>query len=290
VEGGLVFERILIAISSEFYTTEVLRQGAMLAQRCGSMVSIVYIIEEKTLAQAQKRSDAFRTRFEKEETEKRIIEGQQQTANVIIFFDAKTIFKETGITPNFKIVEGQFSTVIEQEVQTQRFDAVFIGYSEEGLLRYRILDETAVPLWVVGESKGSCVLGVCSNLMPNQRVLSVSKELAACLGWKLELMYMVDVTEPIAYDETMQRFVKRPIPQMLAEGQRYVEEMQKNGVPMQLVTGAFVDLLIQNMHRLHAGLVVVGQEQRRFDRLGLSVRSMNQRLVEKSRVSILFVQ
>ncbi|MCU0850491.1 MAG: universal stress protein [Candidatus Thermoplasmatota archaeon] len=285
-----MFERILIAISSEFYTKEALRQGAMLAQRCRSMVSIVYIIEEKTLAQAQRRSDAFRTRFEKEETKKRIIEGQQQTANVIIFFDAKTIFKQTGITPNFKIVEGEFSTVIEQEVQTQRFDVVFIGYSEEGLLRYRILDETAVPLWVVGESKGSCVLGVCSNLTPNQRVLSVSKELAACLGWKLELMYMVDVTEPIAYDETMQRFVKRSIPQLLAEGQRYVEEMQKNGVSMQLVTGAFVDLLVQNTHRLHAGLVVVGQEKRRFDRLGLPVRSMNQRLVEKLRVSVLFLQ
>lgn len=285
-----MFERILIAISSEFYAKEVLQQGAMLVQRCGGAVTIVYIIEEKTIAQAEKRSGSFRTRCEKEETKKKIIEGQEQTANVIIFFEAKAIFKEAGLIPNFKIVEGEFSTVIEQEVQTQHFDAVLIGYSEEGLLRYRILDEITVPLWVVGDAGNHCVLGVCSNLTPNQKIPLMSRKLASCLGWDFQLVYIVDVHEPITYDETAQQFVKRSVEQLLSDGQRYVDEMAKNRVSTQMASGVLVDQIVQNAKQLHAGLVVVGQEQKRYDILGLPLRSMNQRLVEKSRSSTMFVR
>jgi nucleotide-binding universal stress UspA family protein len=285
-----MFEKILIAISSEFYSKEILEKGAFLARCFGSRVTIVYIIEEKTIAQAEKRSDTFRTRFEKEETKNVIIKGQQQTANVIIFFDAKAIFKEKGIIPDFKIVEGEFSAVIEQEVQTQQFDLVLLGYSKECMLKYRILDEIAVPLWVVGTSGDHLVLGVCSNLTPNQGIPPLSKKIAECFGWDLHLVYIVDDGEPMGFDEAAQRFVRRSVPQLRADGQRFVEEMEKKGITAQMVSGGVVESTLQTARRLNAGLVVIGQEQKRYDILGLSVRSLNHKLAEKSRYSMVFLR
>jgi len=286
----VVFGNILIPISSEFYSRGVLEKGAFLAECFGSKVTIVYIIEEKTLTQTEKRSDTFRTRFEKEETKKGIIDSQTRTANVIIFFEAKAIFKEKGIIPNFKIVEGEFSTVIAQEIAAQHVDVVLMGYTKEGLLRYRIFDEIAIPLWIVGSPGDRRMLAVCSNLTPNQKIPEMSFRLAQCFNWDLHLLYIVDIGEPLAFDESVQRFVKRPVSELLDEGQRFVDAMGKKGIAAQMVTGGFQEATLHTAKQLNPGLVVMGQEQKRYDILGFPVKSMSHRIVEKSKYSMLFLK
>ena len=44
-----MFKDILIPISSEYYSKEVLTRGASLYKKFGSKISLIYIIEEKTL-------------------------------------------------------------------------------------------------------------------------------------------------------------------------------------------------------------------------------------------------
>ncbi len=286
----VVFGNILIPISSEFYSKGVLEKGAFLAGCFGSRVTIVYIIEEKTLTQTERRSEMFRTRFEKEETKKGIITSQTQTANVIIFFDAKTVFKEKNIIPNFKIVEGEFSTVIAQEVSAQHFDVVLMGYTKEGLLKYRIFDEIAIPLWIVGSPGDRRMLAVCSNLTPNQKIPEISFRLAQCFNWDLHLMYIVDTGEPVTFDESAQRFVKKSVSELLDAGQRFVDAMGKKGIAAQLMTGGFQEITLHTAKQLNAGLVVMGQEQKRDDILGFPVKSMSHRIVEKSKYSMLFLK
>ncbi len=284
-----MFKNILIPISSEFYLKDVLEKGAFLAEKFQSKVTILYIIEEKTICQTEKRIDTFRTVFEKEETKKVIIDNQKQTADVIIFFDAKNIFKDKGIIPDFKILEGEFSTVIENETETQNFDLVLIGYEKDCLLKYRILDYIDMPIWVTEESGNRTLLAVCSNLTPNQKIPEISRELAQIFNWNLHLIYIVDVEDNTMFDENSQRFVKKSINELINTGQSFVDEMQKKGISARMISGSFGEKVFQNAKQLHAGLIVIGKGHKRSDIFGFSAKSINHKIVEKCKHSVLFL-
>ena len=80
-----MFKNILIPISSEFYQKEVFQTGAFLAEKFNSIITLLYIIEEKTLNQTDKLSDVYRTTHGRAETKKGIIRGYVQSADKIIF-------------------------------------------------------------------------------------------------------------------------------------------------------------------------------------------------------------
>ena len=79
-----MFKNILIPISSEYYKKEVFKTGAFLAEKFGSSINLVYIIEEKTLCQTDKRSDVYRTNHEKVETKKEIVRKYIQSADKML--------------------------------------------------------------------------------------------------------------------------------------------------------------------------------------------------------------
>ena len=85
-----MFKNILIPISSEFYSKEVLKRSIFLAKKFNSKINLIYIIEEKTLNQTDKKSDSYRTTYEIAETKKQIRLKQKQTADQIVFEDAKS--------------------------------------------------------------------------------------------------------------------------------------------------------------------------------------------------------
>jgi len=286
----MVFKNILIPISSEFYSKEVFEQGASLAERFESKVTIEFIIEEKTLSQTEKRTDTFRTRVEKEETKQVIINSQRQTADAIVFVDAKLSFESKGITPAKKIMEGKFSTIIENEIKASHFDLVLISYEKECLLKYRILNDIDIPLWVTGTPGGQTLFAVCSNRTPNQKVLQMSQKLAQLLTMDLFLLYIVDVEDTIAYDEHTQRYVKMSVTDLLDTGQRFVDDLQIKGIPAHMTTGGVEGKTVQTAKQLNAGLVVIGQEPKRYDLLGFPVKSINHRIVEKCKYPILFLK
>jgi len=165
-----------------------------------------------------------------------------------------------------------------------------MGYTKEGLLKYRIFDEIAIPLWIVGRPGDRRMLAVCSNLTPNQKIPEMSQKLAQCFNWDLHLMYIVDTGEPVTFDESAQRFVKRSAPELLDAGQRFVDAMGEKGISAQLVTGGFQEITLHTAKQLNPGLVVMGQEQKRDDILGFPVKSMSHRIVEKSKYSMLFLK
>lgn len=286
----MVFKNILIPISSEFYTKDILEKGAFLAKCFESKVTIVYIIEEKTIYQTEKRSDTFRTRVEKEETKKVIIKSQMKTADTIVFADAKLYFNSKGIIPTKKIVKGEFSTVIENEIKTQNFDLVLMEYNKEGLLKYRILDEIDIPLWIVGTFGDHTLLAVSSNLTPNQKIPQMSQKLAQILNWDLQLIYIVDIGETITFDEKTKRFVKISVKDLIDNGQKFVDDLKNRDIKARMVSGGFQEITVQTAKQLNAGLIVLGQEQKRYDILGFPVKSMNQKIAEKSKYSMLFLK
>lgn len=284
-----MFKNILIPISSEFYSKDVLEKAATIAKKFESKVTIIYIIEEKTLFQTEKSIDTYRTRFEKEETKKIIINSHIQTAENIVFNDAKFFFSDKGITLAKKITKGEFSIAIENEIKTKHFDLVIMGYEKVCLLKYHILDEINIPLWIVGKSDDNTLLAVCSNLTPNQKIPSISQDLAKIFNWKYYLIYIIDIENKTFFDESKQNFIDKSIDDLFSYGQKFIDGMQKKGINAKIALGSFEENFFQAIKQFNPSLVVIGQEQKRYDFLGLPVKSINHKIAEKSKNSILFL-
>jgi nucleotide-binding universal stress UspA family protein len=284
-----MFKNILIPISSEFYSKHVLQQSVFLAEKFGSKLNLVYIIEEKTLAQADRMSDAYRTHFEIEETKNEIINKQKQTADNIIFNDAKFFFKNKKIHFEEKIVEGEFSEVIKKEIEKKAYDLILMGFAKGCILNYRLLEEVNIPVWVEGKTEGKSILAICSNLAPNQKVPDVSIKLSKKLGWDLHMLYVIDVEDNVQVDENCIRSDKKPQRDLYFSGQYFVREMKDKGINIELVKGNLEKETAKAADSIKPNLIVVGREQKKKGALGLPVKNVKKKIAEKCEYSILFV-
>ena len=284
-----MFNNILIPISSEFYSKDVLRRSVYLADKFKSNVNLVYIIEEKTLDQADRISDAYRTSYEMKETKKELIKKQKLAAYNIIFDDAKYFFKDKKIPIEEKIVEGEFSEVVKREIEKKDFDLILMGYEKECILNYRLLDDVHIPVWIEGKSEGKSILAVCSNLAPNQRVPDVGLKLSGALGWDLHMLYVVDVEDSVQVNDQCIRSDKQPEKNLLFCGQNFVEEMKNKGVNVQLVKGSLEKETTKAADSINPNLVIMGREQKKKGLLGLPVKHIKRKMADKCQYSILFI-
>jgi nucleotide-binding universal stress UspA family protein len=284
-----MFKNILIPISSEFYSKDVLKRSVFLAEKFKSTINLIYIIEEKTLNQTDRRSDAYRTQFERAETKNEIIRKHKLTADKIVFDDAKFFFKNKGIPFEEKIVEGEFSNVVKREVDKENYDLILMSYEKECLLKYRLLDEVNIPVWIETESVGKSILAVCSNLAPNQKVPDISLKLSETLGWDLHMLYVVDVEDSVQVDERCTRSDKKPEKDLIFCGQNFVGKMKDKGINVKLVKGSLEKETIKAAERINPNLIIVGREQKKRGILGLPVKHTRRKLAEKCEYSILFV-
>ena len=284
-----MFKNILIPISSEFYQKEVLQTGAFLAEKFDSAITLVYIIEEKTLNQTDKRSDVYRTTHERAETKKEIIRRYIQSADRIIFDDAKLFFKNKNIAFKEEIINGEFSTVIKGQLNKEKYDLILMGYEKECLLNYRLLNEVNIPIWVESGYEKNSILAVCSNLAPNQRVPDIGIKLSKILGWDLNMLYVVDTQDTVEVDKMGRRSEKKSEKTLTDRGKQFVSDMHKKGIDVRLVRGSLENETANAAENLGARLVIIGREQKKKKVLGLPTKSIKRKMVEKCRYSILFI-
>ena len=133
-----MFKNILIPISSEFYPKHVLNFSVFLATKFKSKISLIYIIEEKTLDQTDKLSNGFRTFYDKNDTMKDIIGKKKLTADNIVFDYAQFIYNNQHIDFTKKTVRGEFSTVVYNETKKFDYDLVLMGFQKGSTLNYRL--------------------------------------------------------------------------------------------------------------------------------------------------------
>ena len=285
-----MFEKILLPISSEFYPRNAMRRGVFLAEKFGSSIKILYIIEEKTLEKADRISDIYRTQYEKEETESNMEQEYLSVADRIVFEDAKKFFDEKGIQFDGKVVKGEFSDVIKDEIERERYDLILMGFEKGCLLHYRILENSDIPIWIESAAEGrEVILAVCSNLAPNQKVPEISVELSRTLGWELRMLYVVDTQDRVEVDKMGLRSGRKSEEELISAGKSFLEEMTRNGIKASMVKGVLEKETIKAAKKIGAGLVVVGREQKKTGIMGLSFKTVKKKLVEKCNYSILFV-
>jgi hypothetical protein len=284
-----MFENILIPISSEFYSKEVLKRSVFLAKNFNSRINLIYIIEEKTLNQTDKQSDSYRTPYEITETKNEIRLKQKQTADKIVFEDAKFYLQNNNIPFEEKIMEGEFSNIIKREVELKKYDLILMGYERECALHYRLFDEVKIPLWVVNKNEGKSILAVCSNLAPNVMVPDLSQQLAKKLNLDLNMIYVVDVNDSVQVDERAERSGKKSEMDLMVGADRFIKEMEKKKINIKLLKGGFEKEVIRATELYDPKIVIIGREQKKKGILGLPVKNLKRKLVDKCEYSILFL-
>lgn len=284
-----MFEKILVPISSEFYNKQVLRRAVFLSEKFKSKIKLIYIIETKTIDQADKISDTYLSDFEITETKKQMMKGQVKTADKIIFDDAKTYFKEKNIKFEAKIMRGEFSESIKLELEKESFDLVLMGFEKECLLNYRLLDNVDTPVWIEGKSESRTILAVLSNLAPNQKVPEISAKLAKKLNWDLKIIYVIDTEDSVVVNEKGMRSDKKQEKDLIFTGQNFVEGLQKRGVTADIAKGNLEKQIAKTAEKINANLVVIGREQKKKGLLGLPVKNIKKKMAEKCKHSILFI-
>lgn len=285
-----LFSNIMIPVSSEFFSRAALQRGAELATLFGSTVTVIYIIEERTFQQAEKISDAFRTTVERAETKSDLTQEQVSAADTVIFDEVERIFSSQNLDIEERILQGEFSTVVQRELQRGHFDLVLMGFEKGCLVDYRILDEATVPVWVESSEPGSKVMmAVCSNIAPNQRVPDISVRLASAMHWDLHVLYVVDTQDAVEVDTEGKRSPKRSTQDLLSAGESFLKDLASAGIATELVQGGLERETVKAARRYDAGLVILGREQKERKILGIPARHTKRKLAEKCGPSLLFI-
>ena len=284
-----MFKNILIPISSEFYTKHVFETGLILAEHFKSHITLLYIIEEKTLERTDKMSNTYRTQYDKDQMKRMIVQEQRQTAEQIIFHDAQFYFQEKNITFKEEIRKGEYSTVITSALHKTPYDLILMGFEKGCLLNYRLLDHVDVPIWIESGNKQQSLLAICSNLAPNKKVPETSLKLSKALDWPLHMIYIVDLSDAIEVDAEGQRSTRKKESELLARGNQFVKEMKAKGIQINLVKGGLEKETVKAADRLNAGLVIIGREQKKRRAFGLSSKSSKKKIAESCQYSLLFL-
>ena len=284
-----MFKNVLIPISSEFYNKNVLERGFSLAEKFKSKINLIYIIEEKTLNQTDRLTNSYRTPYEIAETKKEIIREQKMAADNIIFDDAKHFFNNKRIPFDSKIYQGEFSRVIKNELKNKDYDLILMGFNKECILHYRLFDEANTPIWVVNKNDGKSILAVCSNLAPNIKVPDISLKLSKLLNLELNMIYVIDIEDSVQVDEKIKRSDKKTEKDLMFIAQGFLQKMEEKGIKVLLLKGSFEKELIKATEKFNPRIVIIGREQKKKGFLGLPVKDLKRKIVEKCNYSILYL-
>ena len=284
-----LFKNILVPISSEYFSIDLIRTACFLAENFSADLSIVYIPEEETFDFIQRKTDPYRTPQDMNDVKKKLISEQRQIGKKIILKEIEKVLTPKNIEFDFTIVPGIFSHVIKEEVEQDSFDLVLMSYKKYCFVNYSVLDEIDTSIWVECGNDRKSLLVVCSNLSSNQIVVEKSMILSRFLDWDLRMMYIVDSHDGWESDDHGIKKRKKSVDELVDEARSFIDAMKENGVDVQLVQGDIEHEVLKAAKIVDPKVVVIGRGYKR-DFLGFPVKDFQQRLVGKCKYSFLFVR
>ena len=284
-----MFKNILVPISSEYYSKDVIKRSILLAETYKATVHVLYIIEEKPLTEMEHLTDTHITHYNRTETHQDLVNRQKQTADDLIFQEAQYRLQKKQIPFETTTIQGEFSSVIINKIKKNHYDLAIMGYEGGCMIDYRLLNEIDIPVWIESGGHHKSILAVCSNLAPNQKVPEISLDLTKKLNWKLNMIYITDMEDNVKVDKHGNRSSPKPLQELLFAQQEFIENMREKGVNVKTMEGSLQRESIKEAKKMNAGLVIIGREQKKRGKLGLPIRRVKQKMAERCKYSLLFI-
>lgn len=284
-----MFQNILVPISSEFYSKKVIKRSILLAEKFSGKVHLLYIIENKPLDEMERLTDTHLTHYNRTETHHDVLNQRRHTADDLVFEDAQHRLHKKNIDMDTAIMQGEFSQVVTDQLEKEHYDLILMGYGRGCLIDYRLINDIDVPVWIESGGHHESILAVCSNLAPNQKVPELSIDLAKKLDWKLQMIYVTDVEDNVEVDEQGNRSEPKPLHELLFSRQEFIEHMQEKGIVVKTVQGSLQKESIKQARKMKAGLIIIGREQKKRGKLGFPIKKVKQKMAERCKYSLLFI-
>lgn len=284
----LVFNDILVPISSEYFTLDLIKRAGVLAELFSAHLSIVYILESEILDFIEQKTDPYRTPQDMTEVREELLREQQEIGNKVILTEIEKILKPKDISFDFTILPGVFSRVVKEEVEHGDFDLVLMSYKKYCFVNYSVLDEIDTPLWVECGNNRESLIAICSNLYPNEKIVKISLLLSQMFHWDLEMVYVVDVHADCNWSDEV-RMGRKNHSELINDGEVFVSAVKEKGINIHLVEGDIERETLKVAKTVEPKLVVIGRGHKK-DFLGFPVKHVQQRLVEKCKYSFLFIK
>jgi hypothetical protein len=249
----------------------------------------MYIIEEKTLNTTDRISDVYRTPYDIEQTKRAIIRGSTSKAAKLVFTEARQIISGQDISINERIVRGEFSPVIKNELEKNQYDLILMGYEKETMLHYRLFDEVKIPIWIESDTGGEAILAVCSNLAPNQKVPIMGMYLSQVLKWPLQMLYVVDIQDTVMVDSYGHRSGPKTTTELTSQGNAFIGKMKQNGLSVKLTKGGLEKETLKEAIKIGARLVIIGREQKKKKILNPFSKGVKRKMAEQTHHSLMFI-
>jgi nucleotide-binding universal stress UspA family protein len=248
----------LVPISSEFSFEQIVQRAGMLSHAFNSAVMVVYIIETKTLKTMGDVAETMLTDQQLKEMGQDIVSSATDIAKQIIFERVKPVLPNCEIA----VAVGEFSEEIRRAAEKWQATCVVTGYERYCTLRYRLLEDLNLPLWVEQHpSTNPIVLGVCSNLAPNKRVPDLTIELAANLNAIPHLLYVVDIEELVEMDEQGEKH-QSTTANLTETGQMFLRSYRDH-IHGHFSVGVLEDNIVRYTTKLNPDVVIIGHEMKR---------------------------
>jgi hypothetical protein len=267
----------------------MLERALSLAEKFNGTLHLFYIIEDKTLQKTDKISNSHLTYYSKLETNKDIIRENKFKADNVIFDEINYYLKKGGISYTEKIVKGEFSSIVKDEVENGNYDLVLMSYEKGCLLNYRLIDDLSIPIWVESEIKCDSILGILSNLSPNQRVPDFSIKLSKIFNWNLHMLYIIDIADSVQVDENGFRSNNLSERDLVFNAENFIKNIGEFGIDIKLIKGNLEKETIREAKKMQANLIVIGREQKKRNMIGLPVKRLKKKIMQKCDYSILFL-
>ncbi|MDG6218035.1 MAG: universal stress protein [Candidatus Thermoplasmatota archaeon] len=284
-----MFQNILVPVSSESYSKKAIERSILLAGSFQSKIHLLYIIEDNPFHEMELLTDATITHYNKTETYHTLLNTHRKTADTLIFPDAQKQLREKNIEIQTTIVQGEYSTIIINELSKNKYDLLVMSYQSGCMIDYRIIDEVNVPVWIESGGHHESILAVCSNLAPNQKVPKISMDLAKQLQWDLKMLYVTDLEDKVEVDKQVNRSSPKQVHELLFCRQGFIEKMEKEGIVIECVEGTLQKEIHKAARNNKAGVVIIGREQKKRGKLGFPVKKVKQKIAERCKYSLLFI-
>ncbi|MBS3778015.1 MAG: universal stress protein [Candidatus Thermoplasmatota archaeon] len=283
----LVFKDILVPISSEYFTIDLIERAGVLAEHFSAHLSFVYILESEILDFMERKTDSYRTTQDMAEVKEELLREQHEIGNKVILTEIEKVLKQKNVSFDFNILPGVFSRIVKDEVDHGNFDLVLMSYKKYCFVNYSVLDEIDIPLWVECGNNRKSLLAICSNLYANKKIFEISLLLSKMFHWDLEMVYVVDVHADSTGSDDVRR--RKNHSELMNDGDAFVSALKEQGINIHLVEGDIKHETLKAAKTVEPKLVVIGRGHKK-DFLGFPVKHFQQRLVEKCKYSFLFIK
>jgi hypothetical protein len=103
------------------------------------------------------------------------------------------------------------------------------------------------------------------------------------------MLYVIDTQDAVQVDSNGIRSTKKPKQELLDNQNDFVKTMQQKGIFVETAKGTLENETIRAARNMAAGLVIIGREQKRKGSLGLPVKNIKQKMAERCKYSLLFI-